>query len=243
MIKSKEIEKVYNFIKGTKGVSLTSAFNVDPDFEDDFEMIYGESEKGKCMLYEYDQFVFCVEYADGTATHWHPWEPEDAAIEVEKFIDENYRPVENLYCAYYYGDIVFPHNESYHSPDRNSDVFIIAQEKEVKTYGKTFAEKRIEEECKNFVCFGKYAAEKELALDMADIKIHGETEDIALTATEDNIDEFAESIYEAAKYSDDNVFLFYDDRKTYNKVKDILIKLKKAEKNKKRIKAFWKNIK
>ena len=68
---------------------------------------------------------------------------------------------------------------------------------------------------------------------MADINIHKKAKDIALTATEDNIDDFAESIYEAAKYSDDNVFLFYDDRKTYNKVNDILIKLKKAEKNEK----------
>ncbi len=230
MIKSKEVEKVYKYIKGTKGVSLTSAFNVNQDFKEDFEMVCGESEKGRCMLYEYGQFVFYVEYADGTTTHWHPWEPEDAAIEVEKFVDENYRPIDNLYCAYYYGDLVFPHNESYHMPNKNSDVFIIAQQKEVKTRGKTFAERRIEEGCKNFVCFGKYAAERELALDMADIKLCSKIKNIFLTATEDDIDEFACRIYEAAKYSDDNVFLFYDDRKTYNKVKNILIKIKKTEK-------------
>ncbi len=231
MIKSKYIEKVYKFVNDISGVRITNAFSLNEGFEEDYEIIYGESENGKFRLWYEGQYVFEVEYPDGQSTHWHPFEAENAAIEIEKFIDENYRPINNLYCVYYNDAFIFPHNESYHRPNEDSDVFIIAEKEAPKGETDSFSWKRISEGCKNFVCFGKYAKESEFALDMACIKQNGDEKDVVLTATEDDFDAFVDEIYEAAKYSDDNVFLFYDDGEIYSKIKKTLIKMKKAKKS------------
>ena len=230
MIKSKGIEKVYKFVKNINGVRLTNAFALNEGFEEDYEIICGETEKGKFWLWKEGEYVFAVEYPNGQSTHWHPFDAEDAAIEIEKFVDENYRPINNLYCVYYNDAIISPHNEFYHRPNEDSDVFIIAEKEDSKRESGSFSWNRISEGCKNFVCFGKYASERELALDIAYIEQNGAEEDVAMTSVKDDFYEFVDEIYEAAKYSDDNVFLFYDDRITYSKVISALKKLKKKTK-------------
>ena len=114
--------------------------------------------------------------------------------------------------------------------NRDIDTFIIAEKICKKELVKNLSEDFISTGCKNFKLFGKYAFEWELALDESDIEIFGDFDDVAMTSVIENFDDFAEEINETILNNTGNVFLFYDDLTTYNKVKKSIERLKKETK-------------
>lgn len=218
MIKSEEIEKVYELVKDVEGIELTHAFAIEGSgYSEDFEIICGESEKGKFELYYCeDMFVFGVEFPDGEYTHWHPWEVEGAVNEIKKFLKKPNDIIENLFAFDLLDNGIFPH------PTENSDIFMIFENSYEKKTKDNFAKDLIATGCKNFTFCGKDSFEWENAFDKADIAFRGDTEEVAFTSVEDIFDDFIADVYETAINSNENVFLFYDNRKIYEKVKNLL---------------------
>ena len=125
---------------------------------------------------------------------------------------------------------LFNESEIKNNLNRDIDTFIIVEKICKKELVKNFSEDFISTGCKNFKLFGKYAFEWELALDESDIEIFGDFDDVAMTSVIENFDDFAEEINETILNNTGNVFLFYDDLTTYNKVKKSLERLKKETK-------------
>lgn len=211
MIKSENIEKIYEFVKRIDGVELTNAFAVYEGYKEDYEMIYGQSKKGKFQLYDYDNgdFVFCVEYPDREHTHWHPFEIEDAVVEVEKFM--GYSIFDNLECVYYTEKFIFPNKEPGFNPVEDSKVFVLSENKP-EIYSDNFWNLRILKNCKNLICHGNHVNGKNYYF---------------LTIVEE-FDAFVKQVFDAAKSTSEPIFLFYDDLTAYNKVKTALTKLKEG---------------
>ena len=215
MIKSEEIEKVYELVKDIEGIEFTNAFAIENSgFSEDFELIRGKSSKGIFELYCYDDMlVFVVEYPNGERTHWHPWEVEDAVLEVEKFMG-NKMLFNNLKTYYYssYG-IVFSGNEDDVYPGKDSKVFVISDNKP-DDYQNNFWILNILKDCKSLICHGK----------------HVNGQNYYFLSIINEFDAFVSKIYESATSGKEDVFLFYDNRITYNKVINALKKLKKETK-------------
>ena len=91
MIECKIVKEVYEKLKDRKDIKLTSTMAVENSgFTADLETIYGESPKGRFFLcYDegVDMFVFDAVYSDGSYTHWHPWEVEDAVRDIIEFME------------------------------------------------------------------------------------------------------------------------------------------------------------
>ena len=90
MIECKIVKEVYELLKDRNDIELTHAFAIeDSGFSADFEMIHGKSSKGEFFLYSDDgnMFVFDAVYSDGSYTHWHPWEVEDAVHDIIEFME------------------------------------------------------------------------------------------------------------------------------------------------------------
>ena len=91
MIESKLVKEVYEKLEDRSDIELTHAFEIkDSGFREDLELIRGESAKGKFFLYHddgVDMFVFDVEYPDGSYTHWHPWDVDEAVHDIIEFME------------------------------------------------------------------------------------------------------------------------------------------------------------
>ena len=90
MIECKIVKEVYEKLKDRKDIKLTSTMAVENSgFTADLETIYGKSSKGEFFLYSDDgnMFVFDAVYSDGSYTHWHPWEVEDAVRDIIEFME------------------------------------------------------------------------------------------------------------------------------------------------------------
>ena len=91
MVENKLVKEVYEKLKDRKDIKLTSTMAVENSgFTADLETFYGESPKGRFFLcYDegVDLFVFDAVYSDGSYTHWHPWEVEDAVRDIIEFME------------------------------------------------------------------------------------------------------------------------------------------------------------
>ena len=125
---------------------------------------------------------------------------------------------------------LFDESEIKNNLNRDIDTFIIVEKTCETESVKKISEDFISTGCKNFKLFGKYAFEWELALDESDIEIFGDFDDVAMTSVIENFDDFVEEINEMILNNTGNVFLFYDELTTYNKIKNALERLKKETK-------------
>lgn len=86
-----DLHTVYSQIKDKYSVVLTNAYNLDhgsEDFDKDYQILYGISSAGKFLLYDDGlDIIFDADKADGTYTHWHPENTEEAVKDVILFMD------------------------------------------------------------------------------------------------------------------------------------------------------------
>ena len=88
--KKLNLNLVYNQIKDKYPVVLTNTYALDngkKEFDEDYQIMYGMSTVGKFLLYDDGlDIVFDVDKADGTYTHWHPIDTEEAIKDVILFM-------------------------------------------------------------------------------------------------------------------------------------------------------------
>ena len=85
-----DLNTVYNHLKEKYLVVLTNAYALEngSDFDEDYQLLYGESPAGKFLLYDDGlDIIFDADKADGTYTHWHPLDTEEAIKDVIQFMD------------------------------------------------------------------------------------------------------------------------------------------------------------
>ena len=86
----KSIKPAYDQLKDQYDLVLTNTFalkNGYEDFREDFEIICGESSAGKFQIWHDGcLFIFDVDKADGTYTHWHPADIEDLVEDIREFM-------------------------------------------------------------------------------------------------------------------------------------------------------------
>ena len=86
-----DINKAHRQVKSKYPVVLTNTFaleNGEEDYGEDFQVLCGESSVGKFFLYDNGLYiVFDVDKNDGTYTHWHPSDTEEAIKDVLLFMD------------------------------------------------------------------------------------------------------------------------------------------------------------
>lgn len=89
----KSIKPVYEQLKDQFDLILTNTFSLEngyDDFREDFEILCGESSAGKFQIYHDGAlYVFDVDKADGTYTHWHPSNIKDIVEDVRDFMQGN----------------------------------------------------------------------------------------------------------------------------------------------------------
>ena len=89
----KSIKPAYEQLKDQFDLILTNTFSLEngyDDFREDFEILCGESPAGKFQIYHDGAlFVFDVDKADGTYTHWHPLNIEAIVEDVRDFMQGN----------------------------------------------------------------------------------------------------------------------------------------------------------
>lgn len=88
--KKLDLNIVYNKVMEKYPVVLTNAYALDngkEDYDEDYAIICGTTSAGKFLLYDNGlDIVFDVEKADGTYTHWHPIDMDDAIKAVVLFM-------------------------------------------------------------------------------------------------------------------------------------------------------------
>lgn len=86
-----DTNEVYEKAKCKYPVILTNTYaleNGKEDWEEDFQIVCGESSVGKFFLYDNGLYiVFDVERKDGNCTHWHPIDTEEAIKDVMLFME------------------------------------------------------------------------------------------------------------------------------------------------------------
>jgi len=89
--KKLDLNTVYNRIKDKYPIVLTSAYATDngrEDYGEDYQILRGESSVGIFTLYDNGlNIIFDADKADGTYTHWHPADIEEAIRDVILFMD------------------------------------------------------------------------------------------------------------------------------------------------------------
>jgi len=83
--------EVYEKTKCKYPVVLTNTYaleNGKEDWDEDFQIVCGESSVGKFFLYDNGlDIVFDVETTDGSYTHWHPIDTEESIKDVILFME------------------------------------------------------------------------------------------------------------------------------------------------------------
>ena len=89
----KKIKPAYEQLKDQFDLVLTNTFSLENGYEDfceDFEILCGASSAGKFQIYHNGvSFIFDVDKADGTYTHWHPSNIEDIVEDIRDFMQGN----------------------------------------------------------------------------------------------------------------------------------------------------------
>lgn len=82
--------KLYAQLKDAYDLVLTNTFSLEngaEDYGEDFAILLGESSAGKFQLYDEGIIVFDVDKPDGTYTHWHPLDMEEAIEDIQAFME------------------------------------------------------------------------------------------------------------------------------------------------------------
>jgi hypothetical protein len=86
----KSIKPAYEQLKDQYDLVLTNTFALEngyEDFREDFEIICGESSAGKFQIYHNGcSFIFDVDKADGTYTHWHLADIDGLIEDIREFM-------------------------------------------------------------------------------------------------------------------------------------------------------------
>lgn len=86
-----DLKAVYRRLKDKYPLVLTTTFSLEngaEDYGEDFEILCGESSAGKFQLYDCGLYIiFDVDKSDGTYTHWHPADIEDAVADIVEFME------------------------------------------------------------------------------------------------------------------------------------------------------------
>lgn len=89
----KSVKPAYEQLKDQFNLLLTNTFSLEngyEDFREDFEILCGESSAGKFQIYHDGAlFVFDVDKADGTYTHWHPYDIGELVEDIRAFMQGN----------------------------------------------------------------------------------------------------------------------------------------------------------
>ena len=90
-----DVTAVYEALKDQFPLTLTSAYcleNGEKDYDGDYTMLCGTSSAGAFQLYDNGLYgVFDVDKADGSYTHWHPAEVDEAVNDVILFMQGCYK--------------------------------------------------------------------------------------------------------------------------------------------------------
>lgn len=93
------LKAVYDQLKDEYCLVLTNTFSLEngaEDYDEDFEILCGESSAGKFQLYDAGLYiVFDVDKSDGTYLHWHPADINEAVNDVREFMQGKCK-VENV---------------------------------------------------------------------------------------------------------------------------------------------------
>jgi len=85
-----DVHKIYDTLKDIFPLTLTTTSalpNGIEDYGDDYSLLCGESDIGKFQLYDNGlNIIFDFDRADGTYTHWHPDNYEEAVNDVINFM-------------------------------------------------------------------------------------------------------------------------------------------------------------
>ena len=85
------IDAIYRQLKDHYPLSLTSAYSLEngtEDYDEDYQILCGESSAGKFVLYaNCGDIIFDVCKPDGSYTHWHPANADDAVRDIKMFMD------------------------------------------------------------------------------------------------------------------------------------------------------------
>lgn len=85
-----DVTAVYETLKERFPLTLTSAYaleNGSEDYDGDYVMVCGTSSVGTFQLYDnHLHGVFDVDLADGSYTHWHPYDVAEAVEDVIAFM-------------------------------------------------------------------------------------------------------------------------------------------------------------
>ena len=86
----KSIKPAYEQLKDKYDLVLTNTFALEngyEDFREDFEIICGKSSVGEFKIWHDGcLFIFDVDKADGTYTHWHPADIDDLIEDIREFM-------------------------------------------------------------------------------------------------------------------------------------------------------------
>lgn len=89
------MKPVYEELKDRYDLNLTHTFALEngaEDFREDFEILCGESSAGKFQLWhDGSLFIFDVDKSNGTYTHWHPSDIEEATEDIQSFMQGHSR--------------------------------------------------------------------------------------------------------------------------------------------------------
>ena len=84
------VRPAYEKLKDQYNLVLTNTFALEngcDDFREDFEILCGESSVGKFLIYhDGGLFIFDVDKADGTYTHWHPSDIDEIVEDIRAFM-------------------------------------------------------------------------------------------------------------------------------------------------------------
>lgn len=85
-----DVSAVYEILKERFPLTLTHAFaleNGEVDYDGDYIMLCGTSSAGTFQLYDNGLYgIFDVDKADGSYTHWHPYDVAEATEDVIAFM-------------------------------------------------------------------------------------------------------------------------------------------------------------
>lgn len=85
-----DLNTVYNQVKDIYPVVLTNTYALEngrEDYDEDYQILYGISSAGRFLLYDDGlDIIFDADKADGTYTHWHPLDTEEAIKDVILFM-------------------------------------------------------------------------------------------------------------------------------------------------------------
>ena len=86
----KSLKPAYEALKDEYDLVLTNTFALEngaEDFREDFEILCGKSPAGTFQIWHDGAlFIFDVDKADGTYTHWHPSDLDEIIADIREFM-------------------------------------------------------------------------------------------------------------------------------------------------------------